>query len=586
MSLLSLSYILFLIIGMIVYYSIPKKGQWIVLLLMGVFFYAQNTPKGSVFLLFSMVTAFLYGWYCDKLQDSKLQVRKLQGRTLEGSKQQRSNIQKSKQQCSDIQKSKQQRSNIQESKQQRSNVQESKQQHSNIQKSKQQDSNIQSDILRESQLQDEEKNISQEASGLSETESQQQAQRKKKWMLVLTISLNVLILLVLKVFLKIPFVSGYVGQRLGMLIPLGISFYTLQIIAYMVDVYRGKIQPEKNLFRFALFVSFFPQILQGPIPRYDKLAPQFEKAHKFDYILFTDSLMLMLWGYFQKMVIADNAAIVVNRVFGEYQTYQGFYVVLAAFLYSIQLYADFSGCVNIARGSAGLFGIQLEDNFNHPYFSHSIKEFWGRWHISLSSFLKDYIYIPLGGNRKGKIRKYINLLLTFLVSGIWHGAGLTFLVWGFLHGMYQIIEDICKPWLTKLMNKLHINMENFSFRFMLQIKTFVLAAVAWIFFRADSIKQALSMLKSIITGWNPYVLFDESFYLLGLNGKEFRMLILSIGILWLVSFLQERMKLRETFRKQNLLFQWSILLLGIFAVLIFGVYGPGYDATQFIYGNF
>ena len=272
------------------------------LLLMGVFFYAQNTPKGSVFLLFSMVTAFLYGRYCDKLQDGKLQVRKVQGRTLEGSKQQRS----------DTQESKQQRSNIQGSKQQRSNIQESKQQRSNIQESKQQDSSIQGDILRESQLQDEEKNISQEASGLSETESQQQAQRKKKWMLVLTISLNVLILLVLKVFIKIPFVSGYVGQRLGMLIPLGISFYSLQIIAYMVDVYRGKIQPEKNLFRFALFVSFFPQILQGPIPRYDKLAPQFEKAHKFDYILFTDSLMLMLWGYFQKMVIADNAAIVVN----------------------------------------------------------------------------------------------------------------------------------------------------------------------------------------------------------------------------------------------------------------------------------
>ena len=493
MSLLSLSYILFLIIGMIVYFNIPKKGQWVVLLLMGMFFYALNTPKGSVFLLLSIMTTYLFGRYCDKLQASM---------------------------------------------------------------------------------------------GDAGTEGVQVLKKKKKRMLIFTLSLNLLLLLVLKVFIKLPWMSGTIGQRLGVFVPLGISFYTLQLIAYMVDVYKEKIHPEKNLLRFALFASFFPQILQGPIPRYQQLEPQFKEEHKFDYVVFTDSLMLMLWGYFQKMVIADNAAIVVNRVFGEYQTYQGFYVVLAAFLYSIQLYADFSGCVNIAKGSAGLFGIQLVDNFQHPYFSCSIKEFWGRWHMSLSSFLKDYIYIPLGGNRKGTFRKYVNLLLTFTVSGVWHGAGLTFLVWGFLHGMYQILEDVCKPWLTKLMNKMKVNMQTYSFRLFLQIKTFVLVAVAWVFFRADSVRQALFMLKSVVTGWNQYVLFDESIYLLGLNGKEFRMLIVSICILWLVGFLQERMKLRETFRKQNLVFQWSVLLLGIFAVLIFGVYGPGYDATQFIYGNF
>ena len=186
-------------------------------------------------------------------------------------------------------------------------------------------------------------------------EDVQVLKKKKKRMLIFTLSLNLLLLLVLKVFIKLPWVSGTIGQRLGVFVPLGISFYTLQLIAYMVDVYKEKIHPEKNLLRFALFASFFPQILQGPIPRYQQLASQFKEKHTFDYVVFTDSLMLMLWGYFQKMVIADNAAIVVNRVFGEYQTYQGFYVVLAGFLYSIQLYADFSGCVNIARGSAGLF---------------------------------------------------------------------------------------------------------------------------------------------------------------------------------------------------------------------------------------
>lgn len=489
MSFISLSYGIFLVLAVFVYYIIPKKGQWIWLLFLGMFFYAQTSVKASVFLIFSIVTSYFYG-------------------------------------------------------------------------------------------------IDAGNAAVKSGKEQISGKKKSKWLLALTILANLMVLFVMKIGIHMPHFPSGLGGRLSLIVPVGISFYTLQIIAYMVDVYKGKVKPERNLLKYALFVSFFPQILQGPIPRFERLAPQFFKEHKFSYSLLTDNLLLMLWGFFQKMIVADNAAIVVNRIFGEYETYGGFYVVLGAFLYSIQLYADFAGCVCIARASAGLFGIHLEENFRQPYFSCSIKEFWGRWHMTLSGFLKDYVYIPLGGNRHGRVRKYINLLLTFLVSGIWHGAGLTFLVWGALHGIYQILEDLLGPVCSKVMDKLKVHKETFSYRLLLQIKTFVLVAVAWIFFRADSVRQAFIMLKNMVCEWNPYVLFDESFYMLGLNGREFRMLFVAIIVMWFVNVLQTKMRIRENFAKQNVIFRWTIIFAALFAVIIFGVYGPGYDAAQFIYGNF
>ncbi|MBO6016127.1 MAG: MBOAT family protein [Lachnospiraceae bacterium] len=485
MSFVSITYGVFLIAGMIVYYCIPKKGQWIWLLLLGMLFYFISSPMGSILLCFSLASSFWFGRVCDKGRNAS------------------------------------------------------------------------------------------PASGA-----------RNKCLLILILFANIGILLLCKTFIKMPLIPERIRAGLGIFVPLGISFYTLTIIAYMVDVYRGKIRAERNFFRYMLFVSFFPQIIQGPIPRYDELRDQLMAEHRFDYKQMIYAFELIVWGLFQKMVIADNAAIIVNRVFGEYANYGGLYVVLAAFLYSIQLYTDFSGCVCIAKGSAELFGIRLSDNFRHPYFSHSVKEFWGRWHISLSRFLKDYIYIPLGGNRKGKGRKYINLLLTFLVSGIWHGSGLSFLFWGFLHGIYEIAEDALKPLGERIHAGLSIRTDVFSYRLFTQIRTFVLVAFAWIFFRADSLRVGLLMCRSIFSDFRLHVLFDESFYLLGLNGREFRMLFVSIAVLWLVGFLQERMQIRESLYRQNTLFRFCVLLGGMFAILVFGVYGPGYDAAQFIYGNF
>lgn len=513
MSFLSLSYGVFLIIGMMVYYIIPKKGQWLWLLFLGMFFYATSSIKASLFLIFSIGTSYFYGVYVGKIFEQKNE-------------------------CFVDISSVRNRGKIER------------------EDSKAEDSRVAS------------------------------VNKQSKWLLLLTIIVNLFVLFVLKIGIHMPFFPSVLSGRLSLIVPIGISFYTLQIIAYMVDVYKGKIKPERNLLKYALFVSFFPQILQGPIPRYDRLAPQFFKEHKFSYRMMTDNLLLMLWGFFQKMVVADNAAIVVNRIYGEYELYGGFYIVLAVFLYSIQLYADFAGCVCIARASTGLFGIELEENFRQPYFSCSVKEFWGRWHMTLSGFLKDYVYIPLGGNRHGRCRKYLNLLLTFLVSGIWHGAGLTFLVWGLLHGVYQVLEDVLRAPCMKLMEKMEVNCETFSFRLLVQIKTFVLVAIAWVFFRASSVRQALVMLKNMVCEWNPYVLFDESFYMLGLNGKEFRMLFFAIGVMWFINVLQTKIRIRENFAKQNLVFRWTIIFIALFAVIIFGVYGPGYDAAQFIYGNF
>ena len=241
-----------------------------------------------------------------------------------------------------------------------------------------------------------------------------------KVLLALVILANLAVLLTVK-FAPVAGIS--------ILAPMGISFYTLQVIAYCVDVYKGKAEAQSNFFKYLLFVSFFPQILQGPIPRYNQLKEQLFEGHTFAYKTVKFGFQLILWGMFLKMVIADRAAIFVNAVFPEYHLYEGTVLAVAAVLYSIQLYTDFLGCVCIAMGAAEVYGIKLQTNFERPYMAVSIKDFWRRWHISLSSWLRDYVYISLGGKRKGKLSRYINLMMTFLVIGIWHGSGLQYIFW-------------------------------------------------------------------------------------------------------------------------------------------------------------
>lgn len=376
-------------------------------------------------------------------------------------------------------------------------------------------------------------------------------------------------------------------QRIPWIIPLGLSFYSLQIMAYLVDVAKGRIKCQKNIFKYTLFVSFFPQIIQGPIPRYEQLEDQLIQGHQYDSSGFMKGIQLMIWGFFLKFMIANKASVIVDAVFDSDSAYLGWYVLVAGILYSFQLYADFLACVSLSQGAAQLFGINLVNNFNHPYFSVSIKDFWRRWHISLSSWLRDYVYIPLGGNRRGRLQKYINLVITFTVSGIWHGASWKYLFWGGMHAVYQIAGDLTNNIRIRIYSFLHISWESKLCIGIRRVITFCLVMFAWIIFRADSLKSGIKMTLSIFTLHNPQILFDNSLFGLGLNQKECEVLCLSLLILLLSSILQEKgVIIRDWFSRQCLIVRWGIYLCAICGIWVCGSYGYGFDADDFIYGGF
>ena len=371
------------------------------------------------------------------------------------------------------------------------------------------------------------------------------------------------------------------------IVPVGISFFSLQLISYNVDVYKGTIDAERNYFKYLLFASFFPQIIQGPIPRYEQLSEQLYSGNRFDERKFVKGFMLILWGFFLKLCIADKAGIIVNKVFDNYPTYNGIYILVAGILYSFQLYADFLSCTSLAQGIANLFGIDIIDNFWHPYFAISVKDFWRRWHISLSSWLKDYIYIPMGGNRKGKVRKYLNIFATFAISGIWHGSGYKYLFWGMLHGFYQVFGELFAPIKNILFKKFKVSENCLGYNIFRRITTFLLIMLAWIIFRANSLRNGLSMIISMITVWNPWILTNDALYSLGLSWKEVHVLVLCLIILMIVSTIQEHgINIRDCILKQNIILRWIIYIGAILFITIFGTYGYGFDAQAFIYGGF
>lgn len=367
---------------------------------------------------------------------------------------------------------------------------------------------------------------------------------------------------------------------------LGISYFTLQIIAYMADVCRGEAEPERNIAKYALFVTFFPQIVQGPIPRYGQLGQQFFENADFREDRFTKGFQWILWGFFLKLMIADRAGIIVDTIFGGWEIYTGSYVLVGGVLFSIQLYTDFMACVCMAKGIASMFGIELADNFMRPYFSDSVKEFWGRWHISLSSWLRDYIYIPLGGSRKGKIRKWMNLVIVFAVSGIWHGSGLGYIAWGLMHALYQIVGDITRGGRKKVYQLLKIEDESLLAGILKKGTTFFMVMLAWIMFRADSLKVGFKMLKSLFTVYNPWILFNDSIFELGLDIKECMLLLLAVLLLFAVSFRQRKGEVGEWLLKQHLILRWTVYIAGILLIVVYGTYGFGFDAQDFIYGGF
>ncbi len=370
------------------------------------------------------------------------------------------------------------------------------------------------------------------------------------------------------------------------LVPVGVSFYSLQLAAYLADVYRGKISAQRNPLKFVLFISFFPQIIQGPVPRYEQLGEQLFRGNRYDSRNIIKGIQLIIWGFFLKLMIADKAAVIVNTVFDNYERYEGFYILVAAVLYSIQLYTDFLSCVTLSQGTAQLYGISLVNNFDHPYFSTSIQEFWRKWHMSFSFWLRDYIYIPLGGNRKGKFRKYVNLILTFAVSGIWHGGNLRFLFWGILHAVYQIVGGLTYGVRNRLYERAGIKADSWFRKGIKMFVTFYLVMLGWIIFRAERLKAGIWMIRSMFCKFNPWIFFNDALFKLGLDWKECVVLFASVVVLAVVSFLQCRFELREKILEQNLVVRWTIYLAAVWVIWIFGTYGYGFNAQDFIYGGF
>jgi alginate O-acetyltransferase complex protein AlgI len=285
-------------------------------------------------------------------------------------------------------------------------------------------------------------------------------------------------------------------HHLEVALPIGISFYTFQSMSYVIDVYRRQIAPTRNLIRFALFVSFFPHLVAGPIMRPATLLPQVAARRRFDLGQFYEGCYLIFWGLLKKVVVADNLALVVNELFGRWQTLDGGTALLAVYAFAFQIYGDFSGYTDIARGTAKCLGFELPLNFNLPYFATSPQDFWNRWHISLSHWLRDYLYIPLSGSRGGRVATYRNLMLTLLLAGLWHGAGWTFVIWGAYHGLLLVLHRAAKPWLEQVRP---VNPIDRGCWITLKIVvTFHLVCLGWLIFRADSLEQAAAMLRAIV----------------------------------------------------------------------------------------
>lgn len=289
--------------------------------------------------------------------------------------------------------------------------------------------------------------------------------------------------------------------ELNLILPVGISFYTFQTLSYVIDVYRGDVKTERNFFFYALFVSFFPQLVAGPIERPSNLIPQLKAEHKFNKPDATKGAKHMLVGFFKKVCVADLISVYVNAVFNNASEATALGVIIASALFAVQIYCDFSGYTDIAIGCARIMGIRLMKNFDHPYMSSSIKEFWSRWHISLSSWFKDYLYIPLGGNRVPKWRYLMNIMIVFLVSGLWHGAAWTFVIWGALHGFYQIIGYLTAKPRAALVKRCGFDEKSPAVLWVRRVNTFILVAFSWIFFRANSTADAFHLVKTLFFGW-------------------------------------------------------------------------------------
>lgn len=535
MSLSSFFFILFLFFVLIAYYLVPKKYQWLVLLISSYAFYLFSGIDHVIFIICTTILTFLSGLWMQKIRD----------------------------------------------------------------KVKQDISDMGADAKKE-----------------SKRELKKIAAKKIRPIQVATVLINLGVLAYIKYLnffidnfndLFALFKWDMSMPLINIIVPLGLSYYTFNTTGYIVDVGRGTIEAEKHLGKFALFVSYFPSIVQGPLMRYSDVGTQLKQPHDFDFKNIKFGALLLLWGFFKKLVIADHIKVISNAVFStSLPQYSGSQVLLGVLAYSVQIYCDFSGGTDITRGAAQMMGINLPLNFERPFFANSMADFWRRWHMSLGAWMREYVFYPIMLSKpvtkvsktfRKKFGAYAGKMVpsvaapfvVFFLIGIWHG-----LTWQYItNGLYNALlisgSVALIPVYNKLTSSLHINVESRGFRVFQIIRTFVLLCISRVIVKAPSVSDVLPMLKAM------FVPFDLGFVNLlsrlfadgSMRICDFVMLLIAITVLFTIDVLQEKgIKIRESIEKKNIVMRWAIIYILIFAILLFGVYGPGYDASEFIYGNF
>ena len=429
------------------------------------------------------------------------------------------------------------------------------------------------------------------------------AKRRQRVWLYAVLALNFALLILFKYTDDLLGLFG--ASPLGLLLPLGISFYTFQSMGYLIDVYGGKYAPEKNLAKFALYVSFFPQLIQGPIGRYDHLGSQLTEAHDFDYDRAQRGVLEILWGLFKKMVIADRAFPLVEAVFSaEAGVYGGAAAVVGVLMYSLQQYCDFSGGIELVAGIAQMMGVSLAPNFKRPYFAVSLGDFWRRWHISLGSWMRDYVFYPfalckpvsslskaakarVGAEFARALPAALGNVLVFLLVGVWHGASSNYVLWGLYNGVVLAASALLEP-AFKRWNAAHAQLAaSRAFYVFRVLRTFLIVNIGWFFDRSVSGMRALAMMGTVVTNPRFGQMTLDTIASLGVSAPDFYLLLLATALLFFVSVAQERgVQVREWVLARKLPLRWLILMGGVLAVLVFGVYGSGFDEAAFIYYQF
>ena len=419
--------------------------------------------------------------------------------------------------------------------------------------------------------------------------------KRRRFYLILSLLANVGVLAVFKYYNFINDNISWLVESFGLVneipylnivLPIGLSFHTFQAMSYTIEVYRGNQPAERHFGIYSLYVMFYPQLVAGPIERPQNLLSQFRAKHHFEYERVTDGLKLMMWGMFKKVVIADRLGLISDEVFNNPANYEGLGTVIGVLAFTFQIFCDFSGYSDIAIGCAQVMGIKLMTNFERPYFARNISEFWKRWHISLSTWFRDYLYIPLGGNRVAIPRWYANLLIVFLVSGLWHGANWTYIVWGGLHGFYLVFAIVSQPARDKMASAVGLKKSPAFHRVLNILVTFILASFAWIFFRANTVSDAFLMVDNLFVGWGN--IFQPEYIaqtLDSLNSTRTSLLVGLCAVLFMeaVHYYQERYgSWRETIKQKPIYVRWAVYYFMIFLIISLGVF----DDRQFIYFQF